>query len=92
MINPNETPRFDAFYDYVYKHKKATYTFQYANGTSEDVVYFTDYETENLLEEDDPNYEEYWGIAFRRITTDDCFEITYHNLPEAVYCNGKRVI
>lgn len=92
MMNPNETPRFDAFYNYVYEHKDAIYTFLFPDGTEEKGVYFTSYETDNNLELDDPNYEEFWGIAFKDVITGKCFEITYYNLPEAVFCDGKRVI
>ena len=54
----------------------------------------TIYESDNNLELDDPNYEEFWAIAVQivniiksgpelgEISEDNIIEITYHNVPQ----------
>ena len=91
MINPNETPRFDTLFRFTHGHEKGLYTFCYSNGNEEIVRYDTDYETDNNLELDDPDYEEFFAIVFRR-ESGELFEVTYHNLPDSIFCDGKRVI
>lgn len=65
-------------------------------GTKIIASYNTDYESENCLEDDDPDYEEFWACCVKVekiIFLDEkdnldmspegsFFEITYHNIPE----------
>lgn len=91
MIDPNETPIFDALFRFTHGHEKGLYTFYYSDGSEELVRYDTDYETDNGLELDDPDYEEFFAIVFRR-ESGELFEVAYRNLPDSVFYDRKRVI
>ena len=48
-------------------------------------------ESDNELELDDSNYEEYWIICFKNMHSDYIHEINYHNISLEVWCDGKKV-
>lgn len=78
MIDPNETPRFDALFRFTHGHEKGLYAFYYSDGSEELVRYDTD-------------YEEFFAIVFRR-GSGELFEVTYRDLPDSVFYDGKRII
>lgn len=72
-------------------HPNGTYKFIDTTGASLEATLSTVYETDNGCELDDPNYEEFIGIAFAMIPSGSLFEINYHNLPFSAYCDGEKV-
>ena len=66
------------------------------SGTQIIAKYDTDYEADNCLEDDEPDYEEFWGCCMSvekiihlaendnlNMSPEGCFfEITYHNIPD----------
>ena len=72
---------------------KDLYEMEWQDGTK--IVGYCDtiYESDNDLELEDPNYEEYWGVAICIVnivkqgseiegkTINDLIEINYHNVP-----------
>ncbi len=74
-----------------YKKPKGKYKFIDASGQNIIASFVTDYETDNGLELEDPNYEEFYGIAFKNEETGSCFEVNYHNLPIAAFCDHKPI-
>lgn len=55
-----------------------------------DVKYDTIYEDENGLEDDDPNYDEYNRVLFKK--EDNTFiEVNYLNLSDEIYHNGTLI-
>ena len=74
---------------YVANNKDGTYTITINNETFS-AKYYLMYEDENGLELDDPNYEEYNTILFKK--EDGSFiEINYLNLPYEIYRDGVLV-
>lgn len=84
--------RFNKLLTYIHEHENDTYTFFDFTGNSITVTYDTDYESNNGLDETDPNYEEYQSIVLKATEENTLFEINYHTLPLKVLCNGKEII
>ena len=80
--------RFDLLYKTVNANPKAKYKLCF-NTEDIDAIFDTAYETDNSLEIDDPDYEELWALLF--ISSERAIELTYHSLPEHVYCDDKCV-
>ncbi|MDO5297057.1 MAG: hypothetical protein Q4F00_10605 [bacterium] len=91
MFKPEEQGNFQLLYSCTHNNMRARYTFFDAEGNSLTAYWYTDYETDNGLELDDPNYEEYYAIAFQNADTKEYFEISYHNLPASVLCDGEKL-
>lgn len=67
------------------------YKIVYENG---DVVYakfLTMWESDNDLDLDDPDYEEYNSIAWINLSNNVGFEMCYHNMPKEVYYKDKLI-
>ena len=80
----------DVFYKIIIDHLNDELIFEYDN--CKIVCYFeTAYETDNCLEEVDPNYEEYFAICFKRKEDNKLFEVCYHNIPNAVYVDDQMI-
>lgn len=91
LLNPKEAGRFWDFFCFAGEHKSCSYKFVFADGSVINALYDTACESENCLDEDDPNYEEYWILVFQNVENKQLFEINYHNMPVEVYCDDERV-
>ncbi len=91
MLNPKEEGCFKTLYRHASHHGGKTYRLLYQNGDSRLATFDTIYETDNNLELDDPDYEEFNAILFCDLATGKLFEVTYHNLPASVWCDGEKV-
>ena len=91
MLQPKEKGNFETLLLSAHANPNAIYTFVDCSGASVKALYDTDYETDNGLELDDPEYEEYIGIAFKNISTGNLFEICYKNTPQTVFCDNERL-
>ena len=92
MLNPNEDGAFKTLFCYFDKHENDLYTLIFADSEKIIATFDTCYESDNELELDDPNYEEFNSIVMRNEETDKLFEFNYHNMPTEVYCGDKKII
>lgn len=83
--------RFDILLHYVHTYKNSKYVLYDNNGKFVEVVYDTDYESDNGLDEDEEGYEEYQCIAFKRIDNGNLLEVNYQQIPIKVICDGANV-
>jgi len=83
---------FEKLLSYLHSNENMILKLVFANGDIVNSVYDTDYDGDNELEEDDPNFEELWFIIMKNIDTNKLFEFNYHNMPVEVYCGDKRII
>lgn len=91
ILNKGEETEFIHFLSFIEKNKRSSFVFRFADDSKVNATYFTICESENCLELDDPNYEEYWAIFFNNVETGESFEVNYHNMPVEVWCDGKKV-
>lgn len=91
MLNPNEARVFWNFLGFVHKHRKGNYKLKLQDGKEMECTYFTSCESENGLDLDDPNYEEYWIICFKDKNSDYIHEVNYHNIPLEVWFDGEKI-
>lgn len=78
------------------------YVITYSDGNIIEAKVDTCYETDNGLENDDPNYEEYYACAMRivKIVVDknknfkegNLIEINYHNYPQQIKDSQGNVL
>lgn len=78
------------------------YVITYSDGNIVEAKVDTCYETDNGLENDDPNYEEYYACAMRivKIVVDknknfkegNLIEINYHNYPQQIKDSQGNVL
>ena len=92
MLNPNEEKDFKILYCFFLQNRNALYTLIFAEGKKVFASFDTCCESDNGLELNDPNYEEFICIVMRNEETDKLFEFNYHNMPKEVYCGDKRII
>ncbi len=94
MVSLDNNSNFVKLLSCVLRHPrniKTNYKLIYSNGSIIDAIADTVYESDNELELDDPNYEEFDSIVFCNKATGKLFEINYHNLPASVWCDGEKV-
>ena len=92
MLNPNENGTFETLFCYFDEHENDLYTLVFAAGNKIIARFDTSYESDNELELDDPDYEEFDSIVMRNEETGKLFEFNYHNMPIEVYSEGRRII
>ena len=92
MLNPNEEKDFKILYCFFLQHRNALYNLIFSRGKKVIASFDTCCESDNGLELDDPNYEEFMCIVMRNEETGKLFELNYHNMPKEVYCGDKRII
>lgn len=91
-LNDKEEKIYGPFSDYVEKHEDEKFRFIYADETELIVEFETFYESENGLELNDENYEEFWESAFKivKVVKDDknihevgkYVLVNYHCIPQ----------
>lgn len=91
MLTELEQGRFSQLLSYLHNHPRASYTLVLPS-ESVDAEYETDFESDNGLDEDNPGYEEYQSIVFKRKDNGILFEINYHNIPEQIYSNNTLIV
>ena len=52
----------------------------------------TMYESDNGLEEDEKDYEEFNVILFEDQETKTLFELTYNSMPKEIYCGELKIL
>ena len=93
MLNEKESGKFEKLYSYLHEHDDdRIYRLAFPDGRVINARYDTDYEYDNQLESDDPDYEEFIMIRFWNLDTGELFEFHYADMPEAVYHAGERII
>lgn len=78
------------------------YVLSYSNGDIIEAQVDTCYETDNGLEDDDPNYEEYHACAMKivkiivdknkKLKEGNLIEINYHNYPQQIKDSKGNVL
>ncbi len=89
-MNLKEMDNFRTLLRYVHMHRNTVLRLETNNETIL-AYYDTDYEDDNDLEMDDPNYEEFQSIVFTRVDGGGLFQINYHTLPKKVM-DGETVV
>ena len=92
MLNINEEKSFDKLFDFFLKNRNALCNLVFLDGKRLTAKFDTSYESDNELELDDPNYEEFDSIVMRNEETGKLFEFNHHNMPIEVYSEGRRII
>lgn len=87
----NNHEMFNRLLAYAHAFTNGKYTLYDKEGKSVEVVYDTDYESDNGLDEDEEGYEEYQCIAFKRISDGDLIEVNYHQIPIKAVCDGEVI-
>ncbi len=90
MENVNRE-RFERLLGFVSTHVNGKYTFFYESGMRSDAVFDSIYNSDNRLDEDDENYEEYKCISFKDISNGMLFEINYRQMPSMAFCDGEII-
>ena len=91
MIFNAEKETFGKLYAFTSTNSDAILTITMNNGIVFNAVFDTDFESDNGLEMSDPRYEEFHAMLLRRIDTGELMEITYHNFPRRITCDGVFV-
>ena len=92
MINPHETETFDFLYNFIHEHIGGVYQIIFQGDLEISAEYDTDYETDNGIDIDDADYEEYIAIVFKNIIGGTLFEVSCFNFPIKVSYNGEKII
>lgn len=90
-MNDINDKRFELLLKCVHRHPTGEYELFDNTGCSVRAVYDTDYESDNGLDEDDEDYEEYQCIAFERKADGVLFEVNHYQIPVKAICNGQVV-
>jgi len=91
-LNNKEEKIYGPFSNFIEKHEDEKLRFIYADGVELIVEFYTEYESDNGLELNDENYEEYWESAFKivEVVKDEknvyqvgkYILVNYHSIPQ----------
>ena len=90
ILNKKEKGIIDIFYNTILKYENSIFCLLYGTKKIE-CTFDTAYESDNNLEENDPNYEEYFALCFRNNISNQLFEVNYLNLPDLVYVDDNLI-
>ncbi len=82
---------FEKLLVFVNSHVNGKYAFSYDTGKSCDAVFDSVYDSDNGLDADDEEYEEYKCISFKDISSGMLFEINYRQIPSMAICDGEVI-
>ena len=85
----NSNKSFDTLYSYVNSHPHGVYELTFSDNITITATFDTAYETDNDLDIDNPNYEEFWAMLF--LSGERAIEITYKNTPIHASCGGDKI-
>lgn len=92
MLNNNENGVFETLYKFVHQNEnKEIYKLVYSDEKEILARYNTDYESDNGLDSDEENYEEFICIVFENQESNELFELNYHNLPKEMYYGSLKI-
>jgi len=91
MTDRKITPTLRTLIEFIECNPNKVYKLIYKD-TSFLAYYDTEYDSDNGLEEDDPQYEEYYCVLFKKVNDGTLFEVNYHNIPTTVMCGDTHVI
>ena len=90
-LNDKEKQIFGPFIEYIEANEERKFKFVYGDGSELIVELDTQYESDNGLELEDKEYEEYWEAAFKILevlkddnnvySSGDFILVNYHNIP-----------
>ncbi len=89
------------FYKNIDEYEKNTMTLRWNNNSQATATFDTCFESDNELDMDNTEYEEYVSFIFKLIevlgkppiyiTEDKFFCIDYHNFPDEILVSGKKI-
>ena len=100
-LNENEEKIIGKFIEVEDKYENNALSLVWKNGDRVEAKYDSFIEDENDCELEDENYEEFWSFIFKKIeiegnppievTEDGYFLINYHNFPQEILVDGKKI-
>ena len=102
-FSEKENERFRAFVRFVETHKRSEYvlvfdkkntnpnSFDFKAGERVHCTWDCSCDGDNCLDENDANYEEYYCVIFELKSTRQLFEVSYHNIPVEIWCDGVKI-
>lgn len=92
MLNINEKGAFETLYKFVHQNENnQIYKLIYEDGREITARYDTDYESDNGLETEEKNYEEFICIVFEDLESKELFELNYLTLPKEMYFGNFKI-
>lgn len=101
-LNENEQKIIESFMNVENEYKNKRLILKWNNNSQVIAIYDSFIEDESDYELDDERYEEFWSFVFRKIdimgtppidiSEDGFFLVNYHNFPNEILVDGKRII
>ncbi len=101
FLNDKEKIIIEEFYTNIEQYEKEVMLLSWSDGSYVVSSFDTCFEDDNDCDMDDKNYEEYTTFVFKCIslsgnppicvTEDNYFCVNYHNFPDKIISNGKKI-
>lgn len=91
MFSVQEKNTMGVLSEFLMENPKATLQMAFEDKIIEEAQWDTTYETDNGLELSDPDYDEFYAMAFNDLQTGQLFEISYRNFPSKIICNDQII-